>query len=234
MPINQKEIRPLLRSWIEEGFAASADPWWLHTVEFQQLDTLVITPSGIIGVEIKGETDALHKLTQTIKKEKRERWRWDYSEHGRPVRVELEPVTFNRQVECQIEKYEAICDMCFVCAHTKHLPKLLGMLPHHWGIIVVDESGLRLERGPCPNPNLTALGRANLLWAKEQSVFLRGRGNKVGARLTGSARTRAVLEHAQQLIELTPSILYERFSTGAGKWELPEHYIMTRASAAST
>ena len=76
----------------------------------------------------------------------------------------------------QMEVYDQIFDHITLISGAKHLPKLIKLLPAHWGIlvpgIVNGKPDFLVEREPTQNPNRVAYTIASLLWHEEAKELL--------------------------------------------------------------
>ncbi|MBO9555578.1 hypothetical protein [Cellulomonas sp.] len=63
----------------------------------------------------------------------------------------------------QITGYEQVAQRCWLAVGSRHHAKATALLPAHWGVLVHDSAGLRLDRPADPNPHVSPRLAMNLV-----------------------------------------------------------------------
>lgn len=95
--------------------------------------------------------------------------------------IKTERDTLRRLVR-QVRAYESLFDHCTVVCAGKHLGGLDGVLPVHWGIIVIRDLGSEIQllrwRPPQPHPPVHASALIRCLWREEMLHAVRVLGGQ--------------------------------------------------------
>jgi hypothetical protein len=105
--------------------------------------------------------------------------------HGYEIKSERDTLT---RLKIQIELYDRVLDYSTIVTSSRHLDRVRGMVPAHWGIVEARgndaEVMLHTVRKPTLNRQLQPLCLAQLLWRDEAAAILIARGEAVRHRET--------------------------------------------------
>ena len=79
--------------------------------------------------------------------------------------------TYER-LKTQVQDYDRFCDFCYIVVGASHRKHVAEHVPDHWGIIVISEEGVEMDRGADDNPKATLEDQITLLWKRELSQLL--------------------------------------------------------------
>jgi len=71
------------------------------------------------------------------------------------------------RLKTQIKDYEKFCDECYIVVGESHRAHVAEHVPEYWGIMVVSEYDVFIERDPMPNPGVSLMKQLDLLWRPE-------------------------------------------------------------------
>ena len=74
--------------------------------------------------------------------------------------------TYER-LKTQVKDYDRFCDFCYIVVGTSHRKHVSEHVPDHWGILVITEEGVEMERGADDNPEAKLEEQITLLWKRE-------------------------------------------------------------------
>ena len=74
--------------------------------------------------------------------------------------------TYER-LKTQVKDYDRFCDFCYIVVGASHRKHVAEHVPEHWGILVVTEDGVEMDRGADDNPNAGLEHQITLMWKRE-------------------------------------------------------------------
>ena len=74
--------------------------------------------------------------------------------------------TYER-LKTQVKDYDRFCDFCYIVVGASHRKHVAEHVPEHWGILVVTEDGVELDRGADDNPRAELADQLTLMWKRE-------------------------------------------------------------------
>ena len=74
--------------------------------------------------------------------------------------------TYER-LKTQVKDYDRFCDFCYIVVGASHRKHVAEHVPEHWGILVVTEGGVELDRGADDNPKAELEDQLTLMWKRE-------------------------------------------------------------------
>ena len=80
--------------------------------------------------------------------------------------------TYTR-LKSQVKDYDRFCDFCYIVVGASHRKHVAEHVPDHWGILVVTEDGVEMDRGADDNPEEHLLeNQITLMWKRELQQLL--------------------------------------------------------------
>ncbi len=74
--------------------------------------------------------------------------------------------TYER-LKTQVQDYDRFCDFCYIVVGASHRKHVSEHVPEHWGILVVTEDGVEMDRGADDNPEASLEYQITLMWKRE-------------------------------------------------------------------
>ena len=74
--------------------------------------------------------------------------------------------TYER-LKTQVKDYDRFCDFCYIVVGASHRKHVAEHVPEHWGILVVTEAGVEMDRGADDNPSARLEEQITLMWKRE-------------------------------------------------------------------
>lgn len=74
--------------------------------------------------------------------------------------------TYER-LKTQVKDYDRFCDFCYIVVGASHRKHVAEHVPEHWGILVVTEEGVEMDRGADDNPSARLEEQITLMWKRE-------------------------------------------------------------------
>ena len=79
--------------------------------------------------------------------------------------------TYER-LKTQVKDYDRFCDFCYIVVGASHRKHVSEHVPDHWGILVITENGVEMDRGADDNPNARLEEQITLMWKRELHSLL--------------------------------------------------------------
>ena len=76
------------------------------------------------------------------------------------------------RLKSQIRDYDRFCDFCYIVVGKSHRKHVVEHVPEHWGILVVTEDGVEMDRGADDNPKASLSEQLTLMWKRELHQLL--------------------------------------------------------------
>ena len=76
------------------------------------------------------------------------------------------------RLKTQVKDYDRFCDFCYIVAGASHRKHVAEHVPEYWGILVVTEDGVEMERGADDNPHAELEWQITLMWKRELHQLL--------------------------------------------------------------
>jgi hypothetical protein len=106
--------------------------------------------------------------------------------HGYEIKSDLDTLA---RLETQVPAYGSIFDRATIVVATRHLQKVVEIVPDWWGIseatLIRNKVQFKAVRGAKNNPDRTPMAIARLMWRKEALMALRTRGLHIGLTKSG-------------------------------------------------